>query len=223
MKLKKIVSVCALATGLATFATSSSQAGVVIENTLFTPLNIKLVATYNDPKTGKLKQVSLSTKDFLKTFGYDKGDQLAVTIGDGGTGDVYVINKNSVITDLTEDGNVFLDSNELVSHESGNKNSDKYSSAGTLTIDAYSDPVFDPEFDQSASEDNSDFWVEASGIYSYTETESAPDKNGNSSRTTSLTAGALTGEGFDVDLNDESALPVSGSVSGKGSGKVTGI
>ncbi len=220
MKLNKIILSCALAAGLATVATQT-QAGVVIENTLFTPLNVKAVVTYLDSKTGKLKQASVNSKTFLKSFGFTNGDKLAISIGSAGTGDVYVINKNSVVEDLTTGGYVFVDGSDLISSSTGNKNKEKYTSAGTLTVSAYSNPVFSEGFDQIASQNASAFWMEVSGVYAYTETFTAPNKKGKSSQTTNLKADALAGVGFDVDLDDANTLPVTASLSGSGSGTVT--
>lgn len=247
MKLNKIITGCALALGLAAFATDNTQAGVVIGNTLYTPLNVKGFIAYNDAKTGKIERAKLDTKTFLKLFGFPKGDQLAIVIGAGGAGDVFLINKDTVLQDLTVGGYVFVTTAEVVDHASGTNNSEKYTSSGILTLNAYSNPQFTnvnsgavpglqnnavsqvvaSGFDQIASEAASDYWLEVDGLYNYVETATAPDKNGKSKQTTKLQstnfAGQtteLSGQGYDIDLSDIN-VPVSASLTGAGSGTVS--
>src|ERR1700722_18520694 len=100
MKLIKGILGCALAAGLTTLVTSQAQASghVVIGDELYSPLNIKLVVSANDPDTGKIKQHSVNSKDALKDLGFTaKGEMFAIQIGDGGIGDVFVITKTEVI------------------------------------------------------------------------------------------------------------------------------
>ena len=242
MKLHKIISGCALALGLAAFAAGNTQAGVVIGNTLFTPINVKGFVAYNDAKTGKIQRATISTKSFLKMFGFPKGDQLAMIIGGGGAGDVFLINKDTVVQDLTVGGYVFVTTDEVVDNLTGNNKSEQYTSRGILTLNAYSNPQFIQQggvvqnnavsqvvaqgFDQAASEAASDYWLEVDGLYTYVETATAPDKNGKSKQTTNLKstnfAGqttALSGVGFDIDLSDI-IVPVSASLTGAGSGTI---
>ena len=242
MKLHKIISGCALALGLAAFAAGNTQAGVVIGNTLYTPINVKGFVAYNDAKTGTIKRASLTTKAFLKLFGFPKGDQLAIVIGASGAGDVFLINKNTVVQDLTVGGYVIVTTDEVVSDTSGNSKSERYTSRGILTLNAYSNPQFIVNngavqnnavsqvvaqgFDQAASEEASDYWLEVDGLYTYVETATAPDKNGKSKQTTNLKstnfAGqttALSGVGFDIDLSNI-IVPVSASLTGAGGGTI---
>ena len=236
MKLHKIISGCARALGLTAFTTGTTlAAGTVIGSTLYTPLSLKAVITYNDPKTGKLRLVGVNTKNFLKTYGY-AGDRLAINIGTGGAGDVYIIRGKTVVTDLTVGGYAIVTTDQLVSHTSGNIKREKFTSSGILTLSGYSNPQFTnvnpgvvqnnavshllaPGFDKVGSENASTFWLEVSGVYSYEETYTAPDKHSEIKRGTNLKSDDLSGEGYDSYLS-ELHLPVAASLSGKIGGKV---
>ena len=233
MKLIQGILSCALAVGLMAFATNQAQAGVVIGNTLYSPLKIKLViGTYN--KNGRIKKVSITARDVLKMLGYHNNVQLAINTGSSNNNkdDVVVINKDSVLENLTAEGILTADVNELLdSSTSGNSGRSTYNSSGVLSLSFYSNPQFiesavvprtvnNPNLDQGASEDASDYWFEISGLYSYTETRSAIN-GGKQNISTSLSAEVLSGVGHDVDLNAPYTVPVRGDVAAGGSGSVS--
>jgi hypothetical protein len=238
MKLHKIISSCALALGLAAITTGNAQASVVITNTLYTPLNVKAIITYNDHRTGKLRQTSVNTKNFLKAFGH-AGDRLVVSIGTSGAGDVFIVKGDKIVEDLTVGGYAFLTTDELVNHSSGNNKREQYTASGILTLNAYSNPVFTnvavsvrsgsqnsavsqlvgSGFDQAASEAASDVWLEVSGPYTYTETLTVPGKNGKTKEMIDLKSTDLSGQGFDLKLSGLN-LPVAAGLTGIGSGTV---
>ena len=222
MKPIKIL-MCALAVGAMAFATDKAQA-VVIDNTLYIPLNIKLSVSYYDAK-GNIDQVRVTSKDVLKQAGAPKGTMLAV--GFDFPYDVFVVNKTTVGTDLTTDGNVTMTVTDTLDNTIDGKNGDyKYSEAGILELDVYSDPVFFTEgftegLDKPASEEASSEWFEISGFYNYNETGSALNK-GFKSYSANYKAKALSGLGSDsmIDLDIPSPTALTGSVNGSASGKL---
>lgn len=224
---------CALAAGLMTFAANQVQAGVVINNTLYSPLNLKLtLGVYNSK--GDIKKMSVTSKQILKLLGYSKQTQLAINTGSVENNDVYIITKDSVIRNLTADGILTADVNELLDDSTnGNNGQFNYNSSGVLSLNFYSDPQFientevraeitinPSSLDQGASEDASDYWFEISGLYSYSEKGSAISKDGDRNISTKLKAATLNGVGFDTDLDAPSPTTVKGSATVKGNGKV---
>ncbi len=223
MKLIKGIMGCALAAGLMTFAADKSKA-VVIDNTLYTPVNIMLTVSYHDAKTGSLKQYSVTSKEVLKALGLPKGDQIALRDYEG---DVYLINKTTVLEDLTTAGYVTMNFSDTLDNEINGKKDDgsyKYAEAGILNLDVYSDPQFSEGLDQGASEEASDEWFEISGFYTYNETGSKFDKNDNRNISVTIKASALSGTGADANPPKNQDVPnpttVTGSTSSSGSGKV---
>jgi hypothetical protein len=231
MKLITGILGCALAAGLMTFAADKAQAGVVIDNTLYSPLKIKVTFGYTDDK-GVIKKMSITSKQVLKMFTPPKGTdlpknaKLAINTGDEENDHIFVITKNSVLEDLTAEGILTADLNELLNSSSNGKNDQfKYKETGILSLYFYSNPQFNeelivnnPNLNQSESEDSSDYWFEISGIYFYSERDSSA-KSGKQSVSTSLkNSGVLSGDGYDVDL--DYITTVKGSASAKGNGKL---
>jgi hypothetical protein len=214
MKLIQGVMGCALAAGLMTFAADNSQAAV-IENTIFAPINVKLTVYYY-ASNGKIKAATLVSKDVLKILNYPKGDQLAVATGesvDFDNGDVCIIDKNTLVEDLTADGYMTAELNSLVdSNTSKDNGSFKDTSAGSFVLDFYSDAGDDLDGGH-----DSDYWFEVTGAYTSKASGSAI-KGGNQNESLSFKAKA-DGQGYDVDLGSDN-LPVIGSASASGSGKV---
>jgi hypothetical protein len=216
MKLVQGVLGCALAAGLMTFAADNSQAAV-IENTIFAPINIKLTVYYV-ASNGKIKAATLISKDVLKLLNYPKGDQLALATSDGAdfdNGDVCIINKDTLVDDLTADGYMVANLNSLVDSNSSKDNgSFRDSSAGSFAFDFYSDAGDD--LDDGL---DSDYWFELTGAYTSKASGSAI-RSGKQSVSVSF-SGKADGQGFDVDLDDSGDLPIIGSSWASGSGKVT--
>jgi hypothetical protein len=211
----KPILICTLAMGLMTFAPGKSLAGVVIGNQLYTPVSLKLVVTYYDAN-GDFKKLTIASKDILNLQGYPPGDELAL----GPLGDVYVIDKNTVITDLTATGFFFMNFNQLLlSSPQQNNGGFKFTELGILSVNYYSDGgLNDP------GGHGSGYWFEVSGSYSRSGQGSAVASN-QQNVNVKFKASALAGQGFDlaafsVSPNNTAPLPVTGSASGKGSGKV---
>jgi hypothetical protein len=212
-KLTKYILSGALALGLTTFAANQAQA--IVLPAVYLPLNFKLVAYYTDSH-GKIQKVRIGSKDVLKQLGYTtKGDELAYA-----NHDVYVINKNTVVTDLSSNGYIISVSTDLVSSESpGSGGAFKEASAGSFDVSFYSDPQFvGDSFDQVASEDASAYWFEITGVYTSKITGSAI-KNGEQTLKETLNT-QLDGQGVDVNVDGGSDLPIAGTGTASGSGKV---
>jgi hypothetical protein len=231
----------ALTVGFMTFAAGPARAGTVIGGQLYAPLSLKLVFTYYD-STGKFKKLTVSTKDVLVALGYGKKDQLARGPG----GDVYVLDQNTIVSDLSASGFLTENLNRLVYNETSHSNGGvvllnsafNYSEAGVLDLKVYDNPQVDEVtnvisagvtnitsvLDPAGSRLASSFWFEVSGAYTRTGQDSAIKNNQQSVKET-IKSPALSGSGFDPDVtsaneNNRPPLPVSGSVSGSGSGKV---
>ena len=206
MKLNQIITGCALAAGLMAVA-PQSQAGVVIENSLLAPSNIKVSYSYVNSK-GKIQKVSFTNKDILKYYNYPNGSQLAYYFG---TGHVYVINKGVVLGDLTSFGELYVETNDLIDSTTPGKNGAfKYAESGNVFIGFYSN-------DGILGDNDYDF--EVSGTYSVAYSESAVNNKGAYNVSESFKTSNLTGSGYDYDVSDIE-LPVSGTASASGSGKL---
>jgi len=102
MKLNQIIAGCALAVGLMAFA-PQSQAGIVFENSLFSPLSIK--GTFSFTYNGKVHKFTGTSKDILNQLGYGSGWVLAYY-----DGYVYAINTSQgLYENLTDYGYVYVD------------------------------------------------------------------------------------------------------------------
>ena len=233
MKLTTGILGCALVAGLMTFAADNAQAGVMINNALYSPLSLKLtIGVYNSK--GQIKKVSVTSKQILKTLDLPKGSQLAINTGNVENNEVYVITKDSVVGDLTANGILTADLNELLDSGSKGDSKFKYQSSGVLTLNFYSDPQFviaksaaiaisNPDIDQAASEEASDYWFEISGQYAYSVNASVFDNHSQLKLSTNLKANELSGMGYDADLDSDYPTTVAGNVSAKGNGKVPAI
>ena len=206
MKLNQIITGCALAAGLMAFA-PQSQAGIVIENTLFAPVQIKATWSYVNSK-GKIAKVSASNKDILKYYNYPKGSSLAMW-----DGDVYVISKDkkSVGDDLTALGELYFTGTTLIANETPGKNGAyKAVDSGLVEVDFYSNA------DSDLIDD--DYSFSTTGTYSSNYSQSSVNaKTLKYNVSESITTSTLTGSGYNYDVSDVE-LPVSGTGSASGSG-----
>jgi hypothetical protein len=213
---------CVLALALLASAADKAGAGVVIGGQLYTPLTINLSVTYYT-SSGKLKKTTITAKDILNVQGY-KGDQLARGPG----GDIYLLNKTTIVTDLTASGYLTASLDVLLysetSHSQGGivllNSAFNYTESGILNLNFYSNPQFDEGggLDQAASRAASHYWFEAEGAYSRSGKVSAT-KNNQQSVTENFNS-RLDGNGFDIDIDTINPLPVAATVSGGGSGLV---
>ena len=203
MKLNQIITGCALAVGLMACA-PQSPAGVVINNTVYAPLNLK--ATFSYTANGKTYKVKFTNKDILNYWNYDQGTFLAYA-----NGDVYAINQQEgLLDDLTDyNGYDYLDVS-LVPNSSTetllNNGGSKYTATGTMYVDLYSD---------ADSDLGNNIVFQTSGAYKLACTQSGI-KNGAYSVSEKSSSSNLTGEGYYYDTY----LDVKAAASAKGSGKL---
>jgi hypothetical protein len=230
LKLIKSILGGALAAGLMTFASDQAQASVVINNTLYSPLKIKLtIAAYNNK--GVVTMVSVTSKQILKVLGYTNNAQLAVNTG--GPIEIYdicIISKVAVLEDLSAEYIMTARINELLYTDSGgNNDSYKYSGSGILSLNFYNNPqislgfpffppILDPNW-RADSEAASDYWFEISGLYAY-RTKLSAINGGKQNYSIGFNAKALSGLGYDVDLNAPNPTTVTGSASARGGYKI---
>jgi len=207
MKLNQIL-MCAAAAGAMAFVSNQAQAGVVINNDLYTPLNVKGTFSYVK-SAGKIKQVTFTSKDILKYEGYAKGIMLAI----GPDQHVYAISKTAVLDDLTVEGYFVFSTTTVISTVTDVK-SWKRTEIGTVIFDFYSDADNSVEFPII---DNT-YVFQGTGIYNLTETESNDNSKGIYTETDKFKS-TLGGTGYDFDVS-ESLLPVTGTSSGSGSGPI---
>ena len=213
---------CSLVLALTASVVGKVEAGVVIGGQLYTPLTIKLVVTYYN-SNGKFKKATITSANILNVKGY-KGDELARGPG----GDIYVLDKSTVVEDLTADGYLTANFDVLLYSETSQTQGSvvlinsafKYTESGVLGLDFYSNPQFDEGggLDQAASRAASSYWFEADGAYSRSGRASVI-KNNERTFTENISA-SLYGSGFDTDIDPVNQLLVTSTVSGSGSGLV---
>ena len=205
----------ALTFGLMTFAADQSKAAVVIGGQLYSPLNLKLVINYYNATGSSFQKMSASSKDILSQLGWPTSDQLAL----GPLGDVYVIDKSTVVADLTATGYFSVQFNQLLYTATSHNLNGAYSfkEMGVLAVNYYSDGGLDDTSGHSSS-----YWFELSGNYSNSGQVSATVGNQQTIKA-SFKASTLGGQGFDLGANNVNSfntlVPVSGGISGSGSGK----
>jgi hypothetical protein len=213
---------CALAAGVLAFAGGKVQAGAVIGGQLYTPVSLKLVVTYY-AGNGKFKKLTVSAKDILVLLGYAKNNQLARGPG----GDIFVIDKNTVMADLTVGGFLSMDFNQLLYTEvhPNDGAAFTFTESGLLAVNFYSDGGADESGGHSSA-----YWFEVSGVYTGSGQVSAIKNNENNEQTVkeNLKSPALSGDGFDLDafnanFANSPSVPVTGDVSGSGSGMVLAV
>lgn len=232
MKLITGILTCILAAGLAGFLTGTAQAGSVINNTIYTPLNIKLQIQYNDSK-GRVHEASLTSKDLLQLMGFPSKDKLATDYdGLGDDADVFVMENNSAIADLTTNGTFTIDFNNLVAQQDqGGKNGAfTESEKGILSLNFDFIEFIQPTVIAQRVPSGNEFFFEATGVYFFQETGAAI-KGGNQKITTKLDAGRMVGDGgestFNPGIQPNVSAPTNsdflikyGTVSGSGGGTV---
>ena len=206
MKPTKIL-MCAVAAGVMAFAIDNAQA-VVIDNNLYLPLNFKATVSY--VKNNKITKATITAKTILKYYDYAKGTQLAVGPGN----QVFAISKTGVLGNLTTAGEFYFIADDYIQAGTENANGYKYTGAGTLAVDFYSNG------DSDFPEDN-DYALLLTGSYTHTESGSAV-KNGYYNQSSKFNSANLGGWGYDFDVSDIE-LPMSGSVSGSASGKLQAV
>jgi len=207
MKLNQIL-MCAAAAGAMAFVSNQAQAGVVINNDLYTPLNVKGTFSYVK-SAGKIQQVTFTSKDILKYEDFPKGTMLAV----GPDQYIYAISKTAVLENLSVDG-YFVFSPTTVIETVTDVKSWKNIEVGTVVFDFYSDADNSEAFPITDNE----YVFQGTGIYTLTETESKDNSKGIYTETDKFKS-TLGGTGYDFDVS-ESLLPVTGTSSGSGSGPI---
>jgi len=189
--MNKIIVNSVLAAGLLAFAPIQSQAGSTIDQSMVSPLQVKLVGQYVNGKN-KIVKVTITSKDILFDLGAPKGSQL-----------VYWENSVAVINNKTVWDNdvVGIDANSYTDNTVyGNEGSSKYTENGLANLSYY----------------GNSFNFDVNGVYNYVWKETGV-KNGKYSATEKFHSSSLTGDGYDA-ISDWS-LPVTGSFSASGSGR----
>jgi hypothetical protein len=196
MKLKTLILTCILAAGLAGLIPGTAQAGPAINNIIYTPLNIKLHIQYNDSK-GKIHQASLTSKDLLKLMSLSTKDKFATDYdGHGDGADVYVIENNSAIADLTTNGIFTIDFTNLVSwhDQTGRNGTFTETEKGVLSLNFDFSEFIQPTVIAQDVPSGNEFLFEATGVYFFQRTGAAV-KNGSQKITTTLDASRTVGVG----------------------------
>jgi hypothetical protein len=179
-----------------------AQAGVVIENTLFLPLNVKVTASYVN-EDGKIKKVKVTSKTILfEIWGFPKGTMLALAPNNH----IYAITKTEVLEDLTDNTFFYFNRSQYLYTSAPNK----FATAGTCFLYFYSD------FDSGT---DSDYWFQTTGTYTLSGSDSDVDSAGYYKESVKIRSKDLSGVGYNIDLGDY-GLPATGSLSGSGSGKL---
>src|ERR1035437_3546709 len=203
--MKKIL-MCALAAGAMAFATDQAQAAnkLVIGGSLYVPLNIKGTFSYV-ASAGKIKQKTTTSKAVITKLGYASGTMLAVGPG----ADIYAIKDGAVLGNLTTLGYFFFSTSDTIDTTTGTfpttKGTD--SSAGVVTLDFASNADLLDLI-------NNDIAFNVTGTYSLMESDSAV-VGGLYKQSVKFSSKNLGGLSFITTIG---TLPVSGSVSGSGSG-----
>lgn len=206
MKPSKIL-MCAAVAGAMAFASNQAQAGskLVIDGNLYVPINIKGTFSYVS-SAGKIKQKTATTKQVISQLGYAKGTMLAI----GPLADVYAINNGVVLYNLSGGGYFYFSTSVILDTTTGTfpttKGTD--SEAGEITLDFASDA------DLIFLDDNA-VAFNLTGTYTYTESDSAV-VGGLYKQSSKFSSKNLGGDSWITDVDQ--FMPVSGGVSGSGSG-----
>jgi hypothetical protein len=210
MKITKIL-MCAMAVGAMAFATDQAQAAnkLVIDGSLYVPISIKGTFSYV-ASAGKIKQKTTTSKAVITKLGYAKGTMLAFGPGITDGVDVYAINNGVVLADLSTLGYFYVNMSDTIDTKTGTFPTTKgtYSEAGVIILDFASsaDLIF---LDENAIAFN------LTGTYTYNESESAV-VGGLYKQSSKFSSKNLSGSSWITEVDQ--FMPVSGSVSGSGSG-----
>ncbi len=224
MKFTKIITGCALAAGLMSFA-PVAQAGIVLNNGLYANVNIKLTVVY--ASNGKLKKATVTNKQILSAL-YASTKDLTLVVGvqnSVANGDVFVYNTKTKTlgVDLTAESVLTIDNREFISTSKPGNNGGSATSNGTVGIAFYDSPSTEFGFDQVLSQEASANWFEVGGVYSAKGSQSS--NKGNTTVTINVNAQAtdLSGQ-CEITPNSTTGksdfLPIYGSASAIGSGKL---
>ncbi len=205
MKLNKIL-MCAVAAGAMAFVSDNAQASkLVIDGSLYVPVNIKGTFTYV-AGAGKIKQKTATSKQVISQLGYAKGTMLAI----GPDQDVYAINNGVVLGNLTTLGYFSFSTSDTLDTTTGDFPTTKgtYSEVGVTTLDFASDA------DLEVLDDNA-FAFNLTGTYIYKDSESAV-VSGLYKESSTFSSKNLSGLSWITEVDE--FMPVSGSASCSGSG-----
>jgi hypothetical protein len=206
MKLTKTL-MCAMAVGAMAFATDQAQAAnkLVIDGSLYVPINIKGTFSYV-ASAGKIKTKTTTSKAVITKLGYASGTMLAIGPGQ----DVYAIKDGVVLANLTTLDVFSFSTSVILDTTTGGfpttKGTD--SEAGVVTLDFASDGDLDFLDDNAVA-------FNVTGTYTYTESDSAV-VGGLYKQSSKFSSKNLSGRSWITDVDQ--FMPVSGGVSGSGSG-----
>lgn len=211
---------CALALGLMAFAASKAQAdNIVIDNTLYAPMNAKVTVQYVDKN--KVKQATGNAKDLLNWLGYDTG-KVKLALGPGTNDrdmDVYVVNKanGSVIdvsTNYDTSGYYMVVAKQMLigtTNMSSNLLHSQWTENGQVFVLFYGADTKDGEVNFSLS-----------GTYAAKGGENDQKNSNVYTENISFKSSNLSGTGTVAGFSTND-LPATGSLSGGGSGKLTAV
>ena len=197
MKLIQGLLGCALAVGL---TASTLQADTVFGNTVYTPLNLKLKVQYNDSK-GVVHEANVTSKDILQLLGYPKGDQLATAYdGFGHFAEVFVINKNGIVANLTSQEIFSISFNQLVNKQNKDGKNGSFSVAekGVVTLN-FDFIGFVTNSIVAQEVPNGEVSFTANGVYLW-QSNGGAIKNGDQKIATKLTTSSFVGDGFGTNV-----------------------
>ena len=219
MKLIHGILGCVLAAGLTAHAAGPANNGTVIDNTVYTPLDIKLKTQYNDKK-GTIHEASLTSKEILKLLGFPKGDKLATDYnGFGDSADVFVIDKNGIVADLTSEDVFSIDFSKIINKRDNSGKNDSFddSEKGTLSLsfDFTGLEVAGVVAQGEAPPPSDEFSFDCDGVYIWQKSGGAI-KDGDQKVTTKLTAVSFVGNGFDSDLAPAPSIQSDSKTPGSG-------
>ena len=215
MKVIPAILSCALAAGLMAVATDKAQASssIIISNVLYLPLTFKATATFTI--NGKSKKGSLTTKTFIQEIlQLPAGSQLAVSDDNG---DVWALGPDGN-TDLTTMGIMTISLDQTGQVIKGTTETD----VGSVGVSYYENPQFDiGGLNAGQSEADSENWFELSGPYTLKRTQGVANTQGIYKVSDTLATKSLNGNGYFYEV-ETNTVPVSGSISAKGSGSLQG-
>jgi hypothetical protein len=210
MKSNKVL-MCALAAGLMAFSADKAQASskLVIGGSLYVPISIKGTFSY-DAGAGKIKQKTTTSKEVISKLGYAKGTMLAI----GPSSDVYAIKDGVVLANLTTLGYFSFSTSGTVDTTTGALPAKGIESeAGVVTLDFASGvAALNPDLVDLI---DNDVAFNVTGTYTLKDTHSAV-VSGLYKDSIKFSSKNLGGLSWITAVGQ--TMPVSGSMSGSGSG-----
>ena len=234
MKLISSIVGCALAAGLTVGTLQAGGPGAIV----YTKLNFNLMVQYNDAK-GIIHEATITSKDLLKLVGFPKDGLVTdYASGFGDPADVFVIDKNGIVADLTTEDILSVGFTKVVNkrQSTGKNGSFDESEKGVISFSfdfTGSSTQTLAVAEGSAPPPTDEFSFDCSGFY-YWEAIGGAVKKGEQKVATAITSNTYAGNGFDSTIapatpaiqsdaktpGNGDFLIKDGTVNGKGSGTV---